>query len=335
MARKYLRHLKGGYIWYVDYMNNGKRCRLSTGTSNEKQAELFRADIEVKIAKGFFGFDEPKRKEVRLADFVQEYLQYSNAEKEESTHEIDSRALKHFVTLVGNVLIGRVTAKDGEDFKLKRVDDILPVSVNIELRQLKAAFQKAVAWRYLEQNPLRDVKQYRVKSTNVRNYLTKSEINIVLNQIPESVFKSFVLFCLYTGCRRGEALNLNWEDVDFVNKQVTFHVTKNGKRRVIPLNSILNRVLQNMDMNGVNPFPFSEDYVTHKFKKYLRSSGIKNCESLRLHSLRHTFASHLVMSGVDLLTVSKLLGHSTVRVTEMYAHLMPNHMMASVERLKY
>ena len=90
-----------------------------------------------------------------------------------------------------------------------------------------------------------------------------------------------------------------------------------------------------MERNGEKLFPFTGDYVTHRFKKYVRASGIKSAESINLHSLRHTFASHLVMAGVDLITVSRLLGHYDIRITEMYAHLVPDHMKAAVERLQY
>lgn len=105
--------------------------------------------------------------------------------------------------------------------------------------------------------------------------------------------------------------------------------------RGAPISSKLSEILSSMERNGKKPFPFESSFVTHKFKKYLRASGVKNSEGLNLHSLRHTFASHLVMAGVNLCTVSKLLGHSSVRVTEMYAHLVPDHLKVSVERLQY
>jgi site-specific recombinase XerD len=90
-----------------------------------------------------------------------------------------------------------------------------------------------------------------------------------------------------------------------------------------------------MDRKEENIFPFKSDFVTHKFKKYLIASGLKNCESLNVHSLRHTFASHLVMAGVDLYSVSKLLGHSSVKITETYAHLLPDHLKKPINLLHY
>ena len=135
-----------------------------------------------------------------------------------------------------------------------------------------------------------------------------------------------------TGARRNEALNMTWDDVDMKNGRITFRQTKSGKNRLVPFNGILTDVFRRMERTGEKPFPFLPDFVTKTFKKVVRESGVKD---LSVHSLRHTFASHMVMAGVDIKTVSELLGHSSVRVTETYAHLMPSHLKASVERLRY
>jgi integrase len=328
-------HRKGSDLWYVDFVYRSRRYRKSTETSDRKLAELFLKDIEVKIARDNLGFNELNRKEVPLSKFIEEYLEYSKAEKAEKTLEIDSRALNQFKKVHGDVQLSRVTSKHAEDFKIKRLQNLKPVSVNMELRQLKAAFEKAVRWGHIHSNPFKGVDQCRVKNSNLPKFLTKEEVNILLGTIPEGTFRSFVCFCLYTGCRRGEALNLTWDDIDMEQGKVTFRITKTGKSRIIPFNGILTLILGSMERTEDGPFPFQKSFVTHKFKDYLKAAGIKNYQSLKLHSLRHTFASHLIMSGVDLMTVSKLLGHSTVRTTELYAHLVPDHMRASIERLKF
>lgn len=328
-------HKKGGDLWYVDYVYHDQRYRKSTGTSDRKLAELYLKDLEVKIARDNLGFGDLKRKEVHLSEFINEYLEYSRAVKAEKTVEIDSRALRQFMELHGDLQLSKVTSKYAEDFKIERLKTLKPVSVNMELRQLKAAFEKAIQWDHIQTNPFKGVEQCRVKNSNLPKFLNKEEVNVLLETIPEGTFREFVLFGLYTGCRRGEALNLTWDEVDLETGKVTFRITKTGKSRSIPFNGALTSILGSMERNGERPFPFQESFVTHKFKKYLKAAGIKNYRSIKLHSLRHTYASHLVMAGVDLLTVSKLLGHSTIRTTELYAHLVPDHMRASIERLRY
>ncbi len=333
MAALYKR--KGGDVWYVDFVYQGKRYRKTTETTDRELAELYLKDLEVKIARDRLGFGDLNRKEVKLSEFIEEYLKYSKATKAEKTAEMDARALRNFLKMHGDIKISKIGFKHAEDYKIQRLQSLKPVSVNMDLRQLKAAFEKAVNWEYIPKNPFKGIVQCKVISSNLPKFLSKEDVNLLLEVIPEGEFRRFILFCLYTGCRRGEALNLKWDDVDMETGRATFWITKTGKSRVVPFNGVLKSVLSGMERKGDMVFPFDKHFVTHKFKKFLKASGIKNFESLKLHSLRHTYASHLVMGGVDMLTISKLLGHSTVTVTELYAHLVPDHMKASVERLHY
>lgn len=326
---------KGGIIYYVDYTHHGRRCRKSTKISDRKLAELFLKDIEVKIAKDNFGFDDLGKKKVQLSEFSEKYLQFSKATKALNTYLLDKHALNLFKDHRGEIRLDRITAGDVEAFKVKRLEVVKPTSVNVELRHLKSAFGTAERWGHISKNPLKEVKLLKIKNSNLPKFLTKEEVNVLLESIPEGCFKNLIYFYLYTGCRRGEALNVKWEDIDLDEGKVTLRETKSGEDRVVPFNGILSGMLKSMVQNGNRPFPFKGDFVTHKFKKYLRASGIKDSGALHLHNLRHTYASHLVMNGTDLFTISKLLGHSSVRVTEMYAHLVPDHLRVAVERLRY
>lgn len=138
--------------------------------------------------------------------------------------------------------------------------------------------------------------------------------------------------------RCGELLNLKWEDIDFKREEFTVVKAKMHKTRKIPINSRLMEILEGVSRK--NEYVFSNlggsklDATTlqEKFRRAVNTSGIKWCT---LKSLRHTFASHLVMSGVPLLTVSKLLGHSNINTTMIYAHLSQEHLHDAVKKLKY
>jgi len=212
---------------------------------------------------------------------------------------------------------------------------LLSTSVNLEIRHLKSAFETARRWEYINTNPFRDVKQIKIKSNNIPKFLTKKQVNQFLDAIPEGDLKKLFQFYLYTGCRRNEALFLNWDDIDLDNEKIIFGTTKSGESRIIPINSELKKVLTSYKNRNGKPFSFSPDYITHKVKKLFKKAGIKDWRAFNVHTLRHTFASHLVMEGTDLYTVCKLLGHSSVAVTQMYAHLAPDYLKISVERLKY
>jgi len=151
--------------------------------------------------------------------------------------------------------------------------------------------------------------------------------------------KSVVLVALNTGLRRGEILNLKWQDVNFTERFIAVRETKSKKNRYVPMNQETFDLLRALfrHTSGDYVFPgvkpgqhLSESYVTHWFGETVKEAGI---EDFHFHDLRHTFASWLVMSGIDLTTVQQLLGHQTYQMTLKYAHLSPEHRKSAVDIL--
>ncbi|HRZ05805.1 MAG TPA: site-specific integrase [Candidatus Competibacteraceae bacterium] len=152
--------------------------------------------------------------------------------------------------------------------------------------------------------------------------------------------KPMVLISLNTGIRQGELFALTWADVDFDRASLTVHGdnAKSGKTRHIPLNHEALSVftqwkVQELDRNGLI-FPSRTgvkiDNVQKSWTTVLEMAGIKE---FRWHDLRHTFASNLVMRGVDLNTVRELMGHADIKMTLRYAHLAPEHKAKAVAQL--
>jgi integrase len=125
--------------------------------------------------------------------------------------------------------------------------------------------------------------------------------------------------------RRGEILGLKWKQVDLDKGLIRVENTKSGKNRLIPINEVLLSEFRALRPSAepcglvfANPrtrLAFTE--VKRSFKNACRSAGIKN---LRLHDLRHSFATRLIEAGADIITVKELLGHFSVRVTQRYTH---------------
>lgn len=145
-----------------------------------------------------------------------------------------------------------------------------------------------------------------------------------------------------TGLRRGEIVNLLWQDIDLQRETILVrssedYQTKSGKIRLIPMNSTVQQLLQRLPRISSFVFPakrggmINGNFLRRKFKSAVRNCGLD--PRLHFHSLRHTFASLLVQSGISLYHVQKLLGHSSPRVTEMYAHLGGAELRSSVEEL--
>ncbi len=157
-------------------------------------------------------------------------------------------------------------------------------------------------------------------------YLAGHQEAAQLIQACQEPFRSLVITALHTGMRRGEILNLTWDQINLTQGVIPLTETKNGEARKIPINETVRSVLVGLRTRMDVPWVFQDDSgkkfkVTRKrFKAACRRIGLTD---FHFHDLRHIFASWLVMAGVLLATVSKLLGHKSIRMTIRYAHLSP------------
>jgi integrase len=263
---------------------------------------------------------------------LDEALEVIRAEKSASTLRSYSLAARNFIAHIGDGPLQALTAKHVSEFKVKRMQIVSPSSVNVDLRSLKAMFSLLVEWEWLARNPFEKVKLLRIPEIETP-FLNEEEISRVLASIENVQLKSIVLFAYYTGCRLGEILHVKWSDIDWVNNRlsirntVTFK-TKSRKNRIVPMHPELVRLLTLIKgaqgdaqyvFTNREGSPLRSDTISHQFKRALRKNKLP--EALHFHSLRHSFASVLVQKGTPIYQVSKLLGHSSVQVTERYAHL--------------
>ena len=186
----------------------------------------------------------------------------------------------------------------------------------------------------LGKNPFRKVKLQKENNARVR-FLTDDEEARLLQVIPRP-WQALVLVALHTGMRFGEQMRLRWEDIDFKQRILTVRDSKPGTARHIPLNRVvvgtLESVLRRIDCPCVFHTHKGEERIQlpRQWERWVDEAGIEN---FHWHDLRHTFASRLVMRGVDLYTVKELLGHHSIEMTQRYAHLTPNHLRQAVEVL--
>ena len=137
--------------------------------------------------------------------------------------------------------------------------------------------------------------------------------------------------------RRGEILNLKWPDVDLKNRIITVQESKSGKTRTIPIDDTLFGTLRVLSSRLQRGYVFISPRTGNRwvdFKKQFHAAvNSAEVEDFRFHDTRHTFASHLVMAGVDIKTVQELLGHTTLTMTMKYAHLAPDHRARAIRIL--
>lgn len=199
------------------------------------------------------------------------------------------------------------------------------------LTLLRLIFNKAKAWGdFVGDNPCSGVKLGREANHRVR-FLTSLEIERILSVANPRLWP-VVAIALLTGMRRGEILGLTWENVDLANRRLYILQSKSGLPRELPISPKLANVLQGIGpkaKGSVVDLPVI--MLRRLFSEALKGSGIA---SFRFHDLRHTFASHYVMAGGDLLTLSRLLGHTTTTMTLRYAHLAPDFLAAKVAAME-
>lgn len=189
-------------------------------------------------------------------------------------------------------------------------------------------------WGYLKAHPLKSVKFLKEPPGRLR-YLTGEEMDALIAACSPHL-KPIVVTALHTGMRKSEILGLKWQDLDFGVRTIMVHQTKNNERRVIPMNRTLYEELRQLPRHLHSPYVFCNeqgeryDEVKRSFNTACRRAGIMD---FHFHDLRHTFASHLVMNGLNLKTVQTLLGHKDIRMTLRYSHLSREHLQAAVGTL--
>lgn len=334
---KMSKYLKGKN-WYIDYYVNGRRKREKIGPS-KKLAETVLQKRKVEIAEGKF-LDIRKKDRIKIEDFAETFLNLHSKPNKKSWKS-DEYNLKAVLLSFKSRYLFDITPQDIEQYKAKRATDtfgknkkISPATVNRELATIKTMFNKAVTWGKIKESPAKSVQFLREPEGRVR-YLEKEEIVKLLAKCSAKL-RPIVIVALNTGMRRGEMLNLKWHDVDFQRDIISLFDTKNGESRKIPMNAQVKAALIRVKKHPESQFIFCNrkgqpfNNIRKSFLQACKNAGIIN---FHFHDLRHTFASQLVMAGVDINTTRELLGHKDIRMTLRYSHLSPDHKKRAVDVL--
>lgn len=336
-----------GRRYFIDYRLEGKRLRKVVGTS-QKAAEIALKEIEVALAKGELDL-EPQGGQ--LANLLEDFRSYCKTNLAPGTRKRYSSILDNFCCFLSkkHPLLTKTidfTPKVFENFKaFRKGEGACNRTVNSELIVIKMMFRLGLQWDYVRKNPLDGMSKLRIPMSNPPRFFTEDECRRFLSACNEFLYPIFFTF-LNTGMRKGELENLEWTDVDFDRRRIKIRIkddwTPKTNEREIPINDPLFQLLQDQKVktNG-NRWVFPNKRGVKIWRNCLRARFMtltKRCgfpEVTAVHVLRHTFASHLVMKGVDLATVKQLLGHADIKTTMVYSHLMDKHVDESVHRLSF
>ena len=278
--RKNFRLHPNGLIYYRKTIK-GKHISYPTGSSNVSWVNAHATQIESKAINHYFKLVKKEKRPISLNRLKEKWL-------ETKKHLQSYSHYKHNVEYYINNGIPFHASKSRQN-AVRR-------NINIMIRWgIKQGYELQVI-------------EGDTESEGRLRIITKEEFSAILNEIPNPDFKRAIQFGYYTGARRKE---YNKIDKNWLNQHdgYMFVIKKGGYRRAVKINSQAQRIID----DGL--WSFSKDWLSRGFKQYARQANVKN---VCLHDLRTTFGFNCLQAGVSIYEVSKLLGHSSVKVTQKH-----------------
>lgn len=336
-------YLKGDVYWMIK-QHKGRKVEISLYTKVKRQAEKKYAEILPTIIDGSY-FEKPQEVP-RVREVMDRYIRevsflQRGHDRNQAIYEYwcDFFDENHLMSDVTKSVLSKYKAKrlTGEIIHQKRKAG--ESTVRKELSFLRQVFNHACEeWEddwggYFKGfvNPVKKVIKGLEDNERTR-YLTQKEAQDLARVLPEWLFEIVVVSC-ETGLRRGKVVTLFKSQIDldsgWINVPQKSSREKNA--RPIKMTSVVKQFLTKMLERNVNSEyvfsddsgkPYSPNWISVAFGRYCKAAGIKD---LRLHDLRHDFASRLINAGASLYQVQHQLAHSDPRITQRYAHLLPEN----------
>lgn len=325
-----------GKSYYYRYKDaSRKTCHQKIGRTTDitlvearKRAKTLKAEIAL-------GADPRGEEKARLAVltfsefFEQHYLPYVKPRKRSWKRDYELYRLR-IKAVFGHKRLNEITRQQVQSFHTAlKEEGLAAATCNHHIKLMKHALNLAIDWGMLDKNPVARVPMF-YEDNKLEHYMDDVELNrllTVLHTDENRPICQIALFLLSTGCRLNEVLSAKWSDVDMSKGIFTIRATnaKSKKLRGVPLNESAIEILNQLDAQGKFEYLFVNRLTgmpyrnIHKVWHRLREkAGLKH---LRLHDLRHQYASFLVNSGRTLYEVQQIFGHSTSLVTQRYSHL--------------
>ncbi len=319
-----------GNSWVIEYRNiNGKMRRESIGkkgmmTKSMARSILLDKERGVKLGQ----YDMLEANIPKLKDFSDEYIKYVKDILQRRSWDRYRYSMYKLLEMYGERKLSSITPKDIDDFKELRLKEVKPATVNRELSTLRQIYNLAKRWKkYYGEYPVTISGLLQENNIKERILSIDEEIRLLLSS--NQYLKPILLTALQTGMRKSEILTLKWSNIDIENNVITIDQTntKSKKTRRIPINSRLRSVLLEQKLKGggskyvflsCNGLPYKyHDSIKGAFGRACQKARI---EGLRFHDLRHTAATRMIEAGASIVAVSRILGHSDLKMTMRYSH---------------
>ena len=355
--------LKRGGGWSLRFYEGGKRRVLASKQRSHADAKRMLLEIEARIARGELGISERRASWPTVAALIEQFLTtYSRPSlKDVERYRARTRAvLQKVLPVLGSLSVNRVQSSDVAALRDQLAQMSKAGTVRNTLMCLSAAFSWAVRQGLAPHNPCRGVEKPAHREN--LDFFSREEVSALIRCCEErarsgalldQLQHARVLVALHTGLRKGELCGLRWRDLDIPTRRLTVarsyaSTPKSGKSRHLRLPEVVVPVLTDWaqrcprtDQGLVFPHRGRQGWTLSTntsdlldLPSLLEAAGCRRV-SHPWHVLRHTFASHFIMSGGNILTLQKILGHSDVKITLIYAHLAPDFLGDEMNRVRF
>ena len=330
----YKRGEKG--VFYMNFTVDGVRVTRSTGKFTKKEAKLVEAVEKKRMMMD--GALSPREKAARMPLSIAIQKTYDERWKDNKDGLKSQRIAERVMAILGDIAISKI---DEPMIKrlIKKLEDsgVKGATVNRYLATIKTLLRHhQQQWEHIK---LKKETKGRVRVLSreeegrVVNLLRSTKQNSRRHFFPEVADMVEVL--VDTGCRLSEILNLRYEDINFEANLISIWVNKGDRPRSIPMTSRVRTMLATRKTEGASkPFNIDRDQAENAWTWVRNMMGYSRDTEFVIHALRHTTATRLIDKGIDLYTVKEWLGHSTIQVTERYAHLNPDKLVHAANMLE-
>ena len=327
----------GSGVWWVRYADTMGRIRREKAGPKSSALTLYRKRKTESLQRKKLP-ESLRSPMVSFAELAKDTLAYSKAHKR--SHDDDVIRMERLLSSFRERAADSITPQELEKHLSDTAEsnEWAPATVNRYRALISLVYRLGIESGKVKENPARLVKHRRENNARVRWLSAEEEVRlraVISETCPEHTAE--LDLALHTGLRLSEQYSLDWENVNLARRVLTVPRPKNGEMRHVPLNESAMAALAELQKRSgdVGPVILNAEGVglsspRYWFEPAIRTAKIRN---FSWHCLRHTFASRLVMAGVDLRTVQELMGHKSIQMTVRYSHLTPKHTLAAVELL--
>ncbi len=326
----------GRATYYLRYKDStGKTCHSKIGKTTEvtladARKEAKRLKAEIALGANPAAAAKVQREVPTLAAFVKaDYLPHAESHKRSWKRDEELFRLR-ILPAFGAFKLNQLTRKGVQDFHASlAAQGLSKATADHHIKVLRRALNLAVLWGFIEKNPISGIELFN-EDNRMENYMTDEELQrllAVLRDDDNRAVSLVAMFLLSTGCRLNEALQATWRNVDRGQRvwRILAINSKSKRMRSVPLNDSALHVLDQLDTEGEFEHLFvnrqTRQPYTTIMKVWERLRAKAGLPKLRIHDLRHAYASLLVSSNRTLYEVQQILGHSDPKVTMRYSHL--------------